>query len=74
MDSFSFMGYCKTIELYSKPTSAEIYDAVMAAFSPAYPMENWRLLFRQGKGRGTDGVLRLSPANSKFLTLANIEQ
>ena len=74
MDSFSFMGYCKTIELYSKPTSAEIYDAVMAAFSPAYPMENWRLLFRQGKGRGTDGVLRLSPENSKFLTLANIEQ
>lgn len=74
MDGLAYMGYCKTIQLTRLPTSAEIYAAVVGVFSPNYPMENWRLLFRQGIGKGTDGILRLSTKSSNSLTLADIQQ
>ena len=76
MDAFAFKGYCKPIELPRKnATSAQIYSAVVSAFSGEHPMENWRLLFRQGLGPGSDGILRLfSSKSSKSLTSADIEQ
>ena len=74
MDSFAYMGYCRTIELSRTATSADIYAAVVTAFTPDYPMEGWRMLFRQAIGQGTDGILRLSKCSSNSLTLHDLHQ
>lgn len=74
MDSFAFMGYTKAIELPKKPTSHEIYTTVINTFSPAFEMENWRLLFRQGMGKGSSGILRICPQSSESLSLINLNQ
>ena len=75
MDSFFYMKYARPIQLpRNNPTSLDIYNAVVAAFSPDYQIEGWRLLFRQAIGTGSKGFLRLDTTNSKSLRLFDIQQ